>query len=291
MTAVEISRSRSITRRTRADMDAIRDALYLILEADHPMTVRQVFYQAVTRDVIDKTEGEYKQTVVRLLSAMRREGELPFGWIADNTRWMRKPDSYGSLHEMLEITKEAYRRALWRDQAVYVEVWLEKDALAGVLYQETSEWDVPLMVTRGYPSLSYLHDAAEAIAARGKPAYIYFFGDHDPSGRDITRATEAGLREFAPDAEIHFERVAVTEHQIMLYNLPTRPTKTTDSRSKGFIGESVEVDAIPPAKLRAIARYCIEHHIDRRVLEQTRATEDQERATLARVLGHAEVWR
>jgi hypothetical protein len=92
----------------------------------------------------------------------------------------------------------------------YVEIWLEKDALSGVLYPVTSEWDVPLMVTRGYSSLSFLHEAAEAITDQGKPAYIYYFGGHDPSGRDITRATEAGLREFAPAAEIHFKRIAVT---------------------------------------------------------------------------------
>src|SRR6202023_1926847 len=115
---------------------------------------------------------------------------------------MRKPRTYASLRGMLELTKETYRRAVWSNQDAYVEVWLEKDALAGVLYKETAPWDVPLMVTRGYPSVSYLHEAAEIIADQGKPTFIYYFGDHDPSGHDITRVTEAGLREFAPDADI-----------------------------------------------------------------------------------------
>jgi hypothetical protein len=92
-----------------------------------------------------------------------------------------------------------------------------------VLLEETNQWDVPLMVTRGYSSVSFLHSAAEAIEEKGKPAYLYYFGDHDPSGRDITRATEDGLREFAPGAEIHFERVAVTGTLVVFSGLRGSP--------------------------------------------------------------------
>jgi len=93
-----IKRSR---RRGRGDMDTIREAIYEVLEADNPMTVRQVFYQLVGRGAIEKTEAEYKQTIGRLLTEMRRAGEIPFDWIADNTRWMRKPRTYDSLRNML----------------------------------------------------------------------------------------------------------------------------------------------------------------------------------------------
>jgi len=264
-------------------MDDVRRAIYDVLAEDNPMTVRQVFYQLVSRGAIDKTEAQYKMTVVRLLTDMRRAGEIPFSWIADNTRWMRKPRTYDSLEDMLQSSQKMYRRSVWNDQNAYVEIWLEKDALAGVLYQETEAWDVPLMVTRGYSSVSYLHGAAEAIAGRGQPAFIYYFGDWDPSGRDITRATEAGLREFAGEAQIHFARVAVTEEQIHELNLPTRPTKSTDSRSKSFEGESVEVDAIAPAVLRRMVRDVIEPHIDEWTLKQTMLVEEQERKTLARM--------
>jgi hypothetical protein len=276
------------SRRTGADMDMIRAAIYDVLSDENPMTVRQVFYQLVGRGAIDKTEAEYKTTVGRLLIEMRRSGDIPFEWIADNTRWMRKPSSYSSLRNMLEISKQAYRRALWNDQEAYVEVWLEKDALAGVLMEATSQWDVPLMVTRGYPSLSYLHSAGMAIEAVRKPAYLYYFGDHDPSGQDITRSTEKGLRELAPTAEIHFVRVAVNESQIIEMGLPTRPTKTTDSRSKGFQGESVEVDAIRPSVLRSMARACIERHIDPALLALTEMIEAEERETLDRIIGSLE---
>lgn len=254
-----------------------------MLQAENPATVRQCYYQLVSGGVIEKTEAEYKGTVCRLLGLMRRERVIPFGWIADNTRWMRKPTTYSSMEAALEYTAQCYRRSMWNDQSDYVEIWLEKDALAGVLYQETNQWDVPLMVTRGYPSLSYLYEAAEAIAAKDKPAYLYYFGDYDPSGVDITRAVEAGIREFAPEAEIHFQRVAVTEDQIKSLSLPTRPTKKSDSRSKNFAGESVEVDAIPPALLREMVRNCITQHIDFEVLARLEEIEEAERETLRRI--------
>lgn len=144
----------------------------------------------------------------------------------------------------------------------------------------TREWDVPLMVTRGYSSISYLHSAAETIAAKGCPTFFYYFGDYDPSGCDITRSVEEGIRRFAPGADITFERVAVTTEQIRDMRLPTRPTKKSDSRSKGFEGESVEVDAIPPRGLKQLATGCIERHIDRRALAELRRVEDEERTTI-----------
>jgi hypothetical protein len=128
-------------------MDHIRRALYDSLTADNPATLRQVFYRLVSAGVIAKTEAEYKHTIIRLLTEMRRAKEIPFGWIADNTRWMRKPTTFDSLEDALQSTAKHYRRALWQEQSVYVEVWLEKDALAGVLYEVTGQWDVPLMVT------------------------------------------------------------------------------------------------------------------------------------------------
>ena len=237
--------------------------------------------------MVEKTEAEYKSTVCRLLTVMRRKAIVPFDWIADNTRWMRKPDSYSELASALEYTARTYRRSLWQNQDAYVEVWLEKDALAGVLIEETAPWDVPLMVTRGYSSLSFLHSAGEVIRAKSKPAYLYYFGDSDPSGIDITRVVEKGIREFAPDAEIHFERVAVTQEQIRRWKLPTRPTKKKDSRSKNFTGKSVEVDAIPPDLLRALAREKIEQHIDRAALARLKSNEQAERETMERI---SEAW-
>jgi len=268
------------TRRTRADMETLRRLLKQVVAEQQPMTVRQVFYQLVSRGAIAKTEGEYSRTVIRLLTEMRLAGTIPFGWIADNTRWMRKPTSYSSLEEAMRRTWQFYRRSLWDEQPAYVEAWCEKDALAGVLYEVTAEWDVPLMVTRGYPSLSYLHEAAGVIAEKDRPVYLYYFGDYDPSGVDIARVTEARLRQFAPDADLHFEVLGVTPEQIAEYNLPTRPTKKGDSRLRHFHGESVEVDAIPPEALRALANDAIVAHVNPKEVRRLEVAEADERLML-----------
>jgi hypothetical protein len=258
------------------------------VEDYRPMTVRQVFYQLVSRGVIQKSEAEYKSTVCRLLVEMRRDGAIPYGWIADNTRWMRKPNTYSSLASMLEHSQRTYRRALWDDQDSYVEIWLEKEALAGVLIDVTREWDVPLMVTRGYPSVSFLYSAGETFADLPCPCYIYYFGDHDPSGVDIDKFVEREIRRHAPYCDLTFERVAILPSQIKRYGLQTRPTKRTDSRAKKFKGESVEVDAIDPDTLRDLCKGCIVQHIDEDQLQRTQRVEEAERDTLATMIANME---
>lgn len=268
-------------RRTKAEIAGLCDVIYRVVEQYQPMTVRQVFYQLVSRGVIDKNEAEYKSTVCRLLVEMRRDGVIPYGWIADNTRWMRKPTTYSSLESMLRYSQRNYRRAIWDDQDAYVEIWLEKEALAGVLVDVTEEWDVRLMVTRGYPSVSFLHSAGYQIASVECPAHIYYFGDHDPSGVDIDRFVEREIRRHAPECDLTFSRVAVLPNQIDQFQLQTRPTKKTDSRAKSFKGESVEVDAIDPDTLRSICSRCIVQHIDAARLSRTHDVEQAERETLA----------
>jgi hypothetical protein len=267
-------------RRTKAEIGRIKATIVDILSQDHPQTVRQVFYALTVRGVIKKAEIEYQRTVVRLLGDMREAGDIPFEYIADNTRWQRKPSTFIGLESCLRSTAKFYRRDLWASMPVYVEVWCEKDALSGVLMTETEVYDVPLMVARGYSSLSFLHSAAKAIEAIGKPAYVVHLGDLDPSGVDAARDIEAKLRRYAPQAEIHFERPAVTREQVERWNLPTRPTKMTDTRAKKFNGTSVELDAIPAHQLRQLVRECIERHVDQQQLALLRVAEESERELL-----------
>ena len=263
-------------RRTQKEMETLKAEIYEMLSGENPMTLRQLFYRLVSNGAIGKKETEYK-SLANITKNMRMNKEIPFDWFADNTRWQRKPQTYSSLERGVEIFAQAYRRDIWINQENYVEIWLEKDALAGVVYEVTAEFDVPLMVSRGYSSLSYLHGAAMQIDWIGKPTFIYYFGDYDPSGRDIPRDIEAKLRTFAPDAEIHFEIVGVTPEQIETLNLQTRPTKKTDTRCKNFEGESVEVDAIPPKILRSMVREVIERQIDQHQLLNSKLVEETEK--------------
>lgn len=272
-------------RSTREELDVLRGAISDVVSAEAPITLRGLFYRLVGLAGLEKSERAYKK-IVRVTGQMRRDGEISFADIVDGTRWMRKPHTHSSLAAMLEEQARLYRRSLWSESDVYVEVWCEKEAIAGVLYDVTSTWDVPLMVCRGYPSITFLHSAAEEIADQGRPTVLYYFGDLDPSGVDIARAVEDGIREFAPDAEFEFVRTAVTREQVEAMGLPTRPTKKTDSRARDFDGESVEVDAIPPDELRRIVGDCIARHVDAEQLAGIRRVEGAERDTLAALVAN-----
>lgn len=269
-------------RATKAEHEARLATLYAIVDEMKPMTVRQTFYQAVVHGLIDKSEHGYAK-IAHDLTLMRRSGVLPWAWLTDHTRWVRQPTTWADPADALRETARLYRKTLWADAAVQLEIWLEKDALSGVVMPITSDFDVPLMVARGYASLSYLHAAAEQIVADGRPAHIYQLGDHDPSGIDAACKIERELRGFAPGVKIHFERLAVTRAQIRRWRLPTRPTKQSDSRAAKFRGESVELDAIRPDRLRDLVRTAIERHLPRRQYDVLKAAEQSERQAMAQI--------
>jgi hypothetical protein len=165
-------------------------------------------------------------------------------------------------------------------------MWSEKDAIRGVVYPVTAEFDVPLMIARGFPSETFLHQTAEAITDDGKPAVIYQLGDHDPSGVAAWNDIQRKLRSFVPShIDLTFERIAVTEAQIHDLGLPTRPTKQSDTRARNFVGDSVEVDAIPSTTLRQLVRDSIERWIDPENLRITREAERSEKNILRRIAG------
>ena len=281
MSKKRVYRTRTIKRirRTRAQIQQLDESLLGLLDEDHPQTVRGVFYQATVRGMVPKSEAGYR-TVQRAIMLLREHGELPFSYITDSTRLMRKPISYSDIREALDRATKYYRKALWDDQDAYVEYWIEKDAASGVAYEVTSKYDVPLMVARGFSSLTFLHQSAEYIRQIEKPCFIYHLGDYDPSGVSAALNIERRLRQYAPDAEIHFNRIAVTPEQITQWELPSKPTKATDTRAKGFDGESVELDAIPAWRLKDLVLNSICMHIDPVALESTRKIEAAEKKTL-----------
>ena len=278
--ASQIKRHRS----TKVEVERRRVALYDIVEEMKPMTVRQVFYQATVRDLVEKTENGCAR-VQTDLTIMRRGGVLPYDWLTDETRWQRKPRSFNGAQQALEDTARLYRKSLWADADAYVEVWIEKDALSGVVYPVTAAYDVPLMSARGYASLSFLYGVVDYIKDVDLPTYIYHFGDFDPSGVNAAEKIEQTLKEMAPEAEIYFERRAITEEQMTAWGLPTRPTKTSDTRAKHFGDVSVELDALPPDALRALVRGVIERHLPPEQLQVLRVAEEEERKLIRGLVG------
>jgi len=274
-------------RRTNNQINTLDEAIITACSTERPVTLRGVFYRVVSAGAVDKSEAGY-QAVGRRLLALRRDGRVPYSWITDGSRLIYKPESWGHLDQMLEDAASSYRRALWHDQAFEVIVISEKDAISGVISPITYQWDVELAITRGYSSETFTHSIAQTIidnTAYRKTTFVYQLGDHDPSGVDAWRDFQAKVRTFAPDADVEFERLAVTPEQIEQYQLPTRPTKGTDTRSAGFEGESVEVDALPASVLREIVGDAIEQHIDPWALELTRSAEASERDVLRSLIG------
>jgi hypothetical protein len=274
-------------RRSKADVEVIRSAILEVIDDDPPMTVRQVFYQLVARNVIEKTEKDYHGTVIRLMTDMRLDGSLSFDSVVDETRRVRITETFDSLQDAIDQTAQFYRRSALKHSSDYLEVWCEKDALSGVLWDVVSDYDVPLMVSRGMPSLTYLYTSAQAIkqAARWhKQSFIYQFGDFDPTGVLIPKAIERRLTEMCETLDCPapiVKRVALTEKQIAQHRLPTRPTKRNgNNHAAGFTGRSVELDALPPRVLRDLARKVIERHISPTLTRLLRAAEDSEREAL-----------
>jgi hypothetical protein len=262
--------------------------------ADHPVTLRGVFYGVASAGAVDKTETGY-DLIGRELLKLRRAGRVSYADITDGTRWISRPTTWGGLEEMLEDAAASYRRALWHDQPAEVQVFTEKDAISGVILPVTRRWDVPLGVLRGYSSESFAWTVAQSIIGAPGEVFVYQLGDHDPSGVDAWRDFTRKVMDFTGAAAyfdsgglaVHFERIAVTEDQIRDLGLLTRPTKRSDSRAAKFRGESVEVDAIPAPRLRQIVEDAITQHIDPEALRITRYYEQSEREILARISGEA----
>jgi hypothetical protein len=278
-------------RSTKADMEVFRSNLYRIVEEQKPMIVRQVYYQASVRDFVEKTEKGYIM-VQRNLALMRRANDgssldidpdvwLPYEWIVDNTRAPQVVYSCTDVADALDDTVRQYRRALWQDQNEHVEIWLEKDALAGVISPITERYDVRLMVARGYASISFLHEAAQHLKYVDKPTFIYHLGDYDPSGQDAAREIEDSLTRMAPGVDMTFRRLAVTPEQIREWRLPSRPTKQSDTRAVAFgDDQSVELDAIDPRRLRSLVQVAIQRHMPDDLYAKLKEQETRDREEL-----------
>jgi hypothetical protein len=288
-------------RRTNAQLEDVDAAIIAAVKKDHPVTLRGVYYRVVSAGAVDKTEDGYK-LVGRQLLKLRRAGVIPYNWITDGTRWINRPNTWTGIDDLLDDVGASYRRALWENQTAAVMVFTEKDAISGVLLPVTRYWDVPLGVMRGYASETFCYTVAGEIIDNwkaGKSTYVYQFGDHDPSGVNAWESFADKVSGFVSDSGylspvemvlglermgvVNFTRLAVTPEQIEGLALPTRPTKKTDTRARGFAGESVEVDAIPAPELRRVLTEAIERHVDRRSLDITRVYEKNERDTLLKL--------
>lgn len=275
-------------RRTKAEVQELRDGLFEIVAENMPVTVRGAFYLASTVGLVPKDDAKGYRPVQRELLKMRREGIIPWGYITDGSRTVYGVNRYGSLESYAQQVARNYRRDYWHDSPEYVEIWLEKEALRGVISPVViDEFGLDLYVTKGQPSATYLYEAAEDIANDGRPTYVYVLSDHDPGGLRIFDRIKQELTDFVDGAaELHVRRLALTPYQVGLYDLPTRPGKEKDPNAAEFKrrwGDCVELDAMPPNTLRGLVREKLEGHMDAEYLRQLKLAEREEREGLREI--------
>ena len=273
-------------RATKAEMEERAEFLIRYAIDNGPVNVRGLYYQAEVNRLpgIDKTDGSYNK-IQRQVLKLRREGRLPYELIADSTRWMRKPRSHDSVQDAIEDCAKTYRRNLWQDSSEYVEIWCEKDALAGVIFPVTERNDVPLMVTRGYSSETFCFEAVAAAARAGgdRPYHVYYLGDFDRAGVDAARSLKEKLSRFAAEdgIEVKFEIIGVTLEQIRDLDLPTREPKRKTAADKKWPHDfACELDAVPPNYMRQLVKDAIERHLPRHQFEKLKVYEEDERNLL-----------
>ena len=258
-----------------------------VLAENHPMTVRQVYYQLVSRQVIENKRTAY-QGVSDLLVDARKDGTIPWEWIEDRLRRPRRVPMWDDLADFARAAQHWYRRDVWDSQPAYVEVWLEKDALSGIFEDVLTPYGVTLNVGRGFDGWDSIHNAADRYGD-GDDVTVLYFGDFDPSGEDMVRSLRERLGELGSEPEII--KCALNPDDIERYNLPPALAKPTDTRRDAFVAKhgdvSVELDALPVTVLRDRIIAEVEARMDLDALAEVRAMEERDRQRLAAALGAA----
>jgi hypothetical protein len=239
------------------------------LQQGFKLTVRQLYYQLVSRDIVPNTEKSYKY-IARLINDARLAGLLDWEAIEDRTRGVVTRGSWESGSDILNVCAKSFHMDMWETQTARPFIIIEKDALSGVLSNVCHELNVPLLSARGYPSSTTLRELAlvylQPALDAGQHVVLLHFGDHDPSGLDMSRDLEERLQLFLPDEDFAFERVALNMPQIKKYKPPPNPAKETDARYQDYCNKhgssSWELDALEPRVLVALAENRIQEFIN-----------------------------
>lgn len=253
----------------------------------YDLTLRQLYYQFVARDYLPNNQRSYSNLGATIDRA-RKAGYLDWNYITDRTRNLMQWPHYTDPADMIQQTEGDYRIDRWEGQEYHVEVWVEKEALAGVVARASLALDVAYFSCRGYVSQSELHAAAmrhRRAEKRGQQVVVVHLGDHDPSGIDMTRDMQDRLELFGASSEVR--RIALNRDQIDLYNPPPNPAKLTDSRAAGYISEhgssSWELDALNPEILAGLITNEINEYRDADLYEIREALQVKGKRQLAKV--------
>lgn len=254
------------------------------------LTLRQIYYQFVARGHMANKQTEYKR-LGSILNDARLAGLLDWRYMEDRTRFLRRLSTWENPESIIDGAAFGYKTDWWAQQPYYVEVWIEKDALVGVIEPICDEFRVPYIACRGYMSQSEQHNAAMRYARKiraGQQIVVLHLGDHDPSGIDMTRDNRERVEDFLANtvdpANFEVRRLALNMDQVNQYNPPPNPAKMTDSRSEDYVEKfgisSWELDALDPTTIGSLIQAEIEDLIDRPAWNTSRSGEEYDRETL-----------
>jgi hypothetical protein len=280
-----------IPKRFQGDSETIiRQANSIISEyrtAGFDLTLRQLYYQFVSRDIIPNNEKSYKR-LGSIIDDGRLAGMIDWNAIQDRTRTMHQNSHWSSPAEIIRCCADSYRVDMWANQSTRVECWVEKDALVGVLESVCVKWDVPYFACRGYSSQSAMWRSARRALKNqqdhNQDTVILYLGDHDPSGIDMTRDVAARMKLLSHDTPIIVERLALNMDQVRQYNPPPNPAKMTDVRAEGYVeqfgNESWELDALEPKVIAALIEKAIKANMDPKQWAKDHKRQEADRARL-----------
>lgn len=251
------------------------------------LTLRQLYYQLVVKEILANLQKNYAK-LSTILKDARMCGKVDWDIIEDRGRVPKMHSEWSSIQDLVNSAIYSYRKDRMAEQQNYVEVWVEKDALSGVLEPITDEYHVHLMANKGYSSVSAMHDAAlrfQDQESNGKDTTILYLGDHDPSGLDMIRDIQDRLDEFGCNVDVN--AIALTKAQIEKYNPPPNPAKFSDPRATNYVTKhgktSWELDALKPTVLHALLRKHLNELIDMDLYQTVVEEEEVEKQKLVKL--------
>jgi len=278
---------KSFTRTSLAVIEKANEICAAYAAQGFDLTLRQLYYQFVARGLLPNKDTEYKR-LGQIVNDARLAGLLDWRYIVDRTRNLRALSHWQTPGSVLDSAAYGYRTDRWASQPHRVEVWIEKDALVGVIAGACERLDVPYFSCRGYTSQSELWGAAQRLIRHGKngqdPIVIHL-GDHDPSGIDMTRDITDRLALFGADVTVR--RIALNMDQVRHYQPPPNPAKLTDARATGYIArhgyQSWELDALDPATLDRLIESTIREYRDQWLWDRDTAAMEADRDRLTEI--------
>lgn len=281
----------SPTGKTRALLEHAESIIAEYEAAGYLLTLRQLYYQFVARDIIPNTERSYKN-LGTIITKARMSGLISWHAIEDRNRSHNDFWYEEDIMEPIMKLPNYIRFDKWARQDYYVEVWVEKEALGNVIAKACDPWLVPYMACKGYLSASELWRAGQRFADKieeGKECVLIHLGDHDPSGMDMTRDNADRLNLFTGYEEplVDVQRVALNMDQVKKYKPPPNPAKLTDTRAGKYIKQygkvSWELDALEPQVMVDTIQTSFKDLIDFKRWEEVQKEQDEERNKLKEI--------